>query len=427
MYNIRKQIFFIIDKLKNSAIKNNLVDIEDKINNNYTSDIQSILSHSISTTKFYNKKYDSQDITTFPVINKTMMKKNLSDFLSHSFEKKALIKVVTSGSTGTPFTSYQDKNKKHRNTADTIFFGELANYNFGNKLFYLKIWSENNKKSNLLQKMQNIIPIDVFHLNETAELLIEDLNKEKDDINMLGYVSAFETVAQWIEEHNIKVEANINSIITMSESLSQESRKLISKTFKTNAFSRYSNIENGILAQQIPGSKNDFIINNASYFIEILDINSDKVLPDGRLGRIIVTDLYNKGMPFIRYDTGDLGVKSKRGINGHDYEVFSHIEGRKLDQIFDTKGELVSSYIVYKNMWQYPEINQYQLIQETKNEYSIKINIHDKFEKENILINQFKDYLGKDAIITVEYVDEIPLLESGKRKKVINLMTANPS
>src|SRR5699024_144614 len=148
---------------------------------------------------------------------------------------------------------------------------------------------------------------------------------------------------------------------------------------------------------------------------------------NGELGRIVVTDLYNKGMPFIRYDTGDLGVKSKRIIDGQNYEVFSQIEGRKLDQIFDTKREVISSYIVYKNMWQYPEINQYQLIQKTENEYAIKINIHDKFEKENMLISQFKDYLGRDAKITVEYVDEIPLLDSGKRKKVINLMTTRDS
>ena len=35
-------------------------------------------------------------------------------------------------------------------------------------------------------------------------------------------------------------------------------------------------------------------------------------------------------------------------------------------------------------------------------------------------LNEFKEYLGLDAIIKIEYVNEIPVLSSGKRKKVMN-------
>jgi phenylacetate-CoA ligase len=45
-----------------------------------------------------------------------------------------------------------------------------------------------------------------------------------------------------------------------------------------------------------------------------------------------------------------------------------------------------------------------------------------EFKREKDLINEFKNYFGEDAIIAVEYVNEIPLLNSGKRKKVMNLM-----
>src|SRR5690606_38801420 len=101
-----------------------------------------------------------------------------------------------------------------------------------------------------------------------------------------------------------------------------------------------------------------------------------------QLGRIIVTDFFNFAMPMIRYDTGDLGTMEEVLINGYNRLVLSVVEGRKLDQIYDTQGNLVSSYIVYKNMWNYTEIDQYQFIQKNTKEYLFKICIKGVFERE---------------------------------------------
>jgi phenylacetate-coenzyme A ligase PaaK-like adenylate-forming protein len=190
---------------------------------------------------------------------------------------------------------------------------------------------------------------------------------------------------------------------------------------KCPVLSRYSNIENGILAQQTIKDKINFTLNVASYYFEILDIDNNTKLPYGKLGKIVVTDFYNKAMPLIRYDTGDMGIMNEVLIEGRKTLVLSHIEGRKLDRIYNTKGDLISSYIVYKNMWNYPEIEQYQFVQVSKEEYVFKISMKSKFKRENELINEFKSYVGLDADFKVEYVDEIPLLNSGKRKKVMNI------
>ncbi len=72
-------------------------------------------------------------------------------------------------------------------------------------------------------------------------------------------------------------------------------------------------------------------------------------------------------------------------------------------------------------MWNYPEIEQYQFVQVSKEEYVFKISMKGKFKREDELITEFKSYVGLDADFKVEYVDEIPLLNSGKRKKVMNI------
>jgi phenylacetate-CoA ligase len=60
------------------------------------------------------------------------------------------------------------------------------------------------------------------------------------------------------------------------------------------------------------------------------------------------------------------------------------------------------------------------LIQEGEKDYIFKINADKSFHREAQLVSEFKSYLGSDANFIVEYVDEIPLLASGKRRKLVN-------
>jgi phenylacetate-CoA ligase len=65
---------------------------------------------------------------------------------------------------------------------------------------------------------------------------------------------------------------------------------------------------------------------------------------------------------------------------------------------------------------------KYQFIQETPVQYRIKLNLRDRFKREQEMTNMLKEFLGKDAVLIFERVDEIPALSSGKRKYVVNGM-----
>lgn len=422
---LRNNVFWIHDAFNGFPIRSHYQDVKFVIENGLSFKIDKrlnqLLEHAILTTEFYSKFDLKGGLNNFPVIDKNIIRVNTDSFLSNQFNANDRIAVITSGSTGTPFKTFQHKDKKNRNIADTLYFASRAGYNLGNKLYYFKIWSQYNQKSILLQKMQNIVPIDVLNLKLRAKEVINKFNKNESPISFLGYVSAFETLCKSLEkENNLSKSLKVASIITMSESPNEYTSKMGKIFFNCPVLSRYSNIENGILAQQTHDSAEDYLINRASYFLEIIDLNSNEVLPYGNLGRIVVTDFYNKAMPLIRYDTGDLGVMKLKTINGIEHQVLTKIEGRQLDQIYNTNGDLISSYIVYKNMWNYTEIEQYQLIQKDKNKYVFKISIDGKFERENQLIEEFLQYLGHDADFSIEYVKEIPLIASGKRRKVVN-------
>ena len=67
----------------------------------------------------------------------------------------------------------------------------------------------------------------------------------------------------------------------------------------------------------------------------------------------------------------------------------------------------------------YGKFRQFQLVQKSKTEYHINLNTDTKVDEAKI-ITDYKAHFGNDAVITINYVNEIPLLSSGKRREVVN-------
>lgn len=431
--NFRKNIFYLNDRLRGGVISTHIKDIAHILKDPHAADsknlieirINKLIQHAIKNVSYYKKfgvLKDSVNLSSFPVINKNIIRDNLDDFISNGYVKEKLTRVVTSGSTGTPFGVYHDRVKKARNTADTIHFGSLAGYIIGTQLSYLKVWTVVNRKNRIKAWLENILAIDVTSMSDIEiKKMIYKLRTDKNKKAFLGYASALESICRYLDKNEPDTRINnVSAIIAMSEGITENSKERIKHFFGVQPVSRYSNVENGILAQQSVDGSDEFVINWASYHVEILDINSNKRMPNGKSGRIVITDLFNYAMPMIRYDTGDIGIMdySKDG----NRLVLKNVEGRRMDMVFDTKGDLVSSFTITNNMWLYPEIKQYQFIQVSHSEYLFKLNLTEEFKRERDLIKEFRKYFGEDAIIYIEYVKEIPLLNSGKRKKVMNLM-----
>lgn len=429
LQNIRKYAFWLFDAAKGGKVRKHYDDIEFILENYGSPGAQStidkylnqILSHAQTSVPFY-KDITPGNISEFPVVNKSIIKENFEDFRSLVYKDKEQYPVVTSGSTGTPFKIYHDRNKKLRNNADTIYFAKRAGFSLGQRLVYIKIWNEINKKNALNAWLQNIAMYDVTTLGDTQIAnFIQDIKSEVSAKGFLGYASAYEAICKYLD--GIKsnpINCNVKSIIAMSEGLNEYTRQSMRKYFSVPAVSRYSNVENGIIAQQGIDS-NEFYINAASYFVELLELNEDIPVKPNESGRIVITDLFNYAMPLIRYDTGDIAIAADDITSSLTVPVFKSVEGRSMDLIYNTTGQLLSSFVVTNTMWKYPELKQYQFIQTGMNTYVFKLNIDTDFERENELVEEFKVSLGADAQISIEYVKEIPLLASGKRKKVMNI------
>lgn len=428
---MRYAAFWMLDVVKGSKIKRDLNDIEhsfsldsfESLKEKNHLPLKKLLDKAVNNSHYYKSLKGYSSLDQFPVVNKNIVKNNLDDLLIKNTAGEKLYKVFTSGSTGTPFTLWQTQRKRNRNTADTLFFAKKSGYTLGDKLLYVRLWSKTLKKGKLSSFLQNIEQIDVEDLSpEYINSLLLKLQSDKSPKAWLGYPSALEKICDYLDEIESRpLKCNVKSIIGMSENLPRHVRSRMWYYFNSPMVSRYSNFENGIIAQQDIKSEY-FIVNWASYIVEILDFNKDESVKSGELGRIVVTDLYNHATPMIRYDTGDVGAMMM--VPDYPFPVLKTVEGRKTDILKNTSGAMISPYAFMGFLPKFSEINQIQYIQTGQITYTVKLNVDSNYTstKEEQLLKELKLLLGNTAEITLEYVNEIPLLNSKKRKLTRNLL-----
>lgn len=425
---LRNGLFWKLDKFRGGNVARHLKEVT-FLNENYITDeaarirqqyLNNLLEEAEKNCSFYKGLTSFEQ---FPVINKNKIRDNQQAFSHQKYTEDQLHRVSTSGSTGVPFVVYQDKVKRWRTLADNLYFNRMFGFHLGNKLYYLRIWNEINSLSPLNRFLKNIVQVEASELTvDYTQNLIEDLKKDKSPKSILAYSSTLQVLARNIEELGVKpLGVHLSCIITMAEALDMHSRKILQKAFGCPVVSRYSNSENGFIAHQFASDNENYLINTASYHVELLQLNQDKPAEDGELGRIVITDLFNFATPMIRYDTGDIGRKGVDIFQNHPILVLEKIEGRRLDFISDTQGNLISPHVIDYAVRTVPGILQFQFIQEDAKIYRVKINSDGgKSINEKLVIEGLKKYIGGDSQIVFEYVNEIPLLASGKRKIVIN-------
>lgn len=426
---LRAKIFWLIDAIKGGGKKLHFEDLKEIMENYDSPKIQERLSqyltdslnHATEHIQFYQSYKGYRKLQDFPIINKSIVRDNESLFLDPKFKKEELFKQETSGSTGMPFAVYQDPLKRLRATADTLYFSEIAKYNLGQRLYFSRVWDKETKRSALTCFKQNWVIHESANLSEEKiEQFLTGLENDHQKKSVIIFASTLAAITKYIATKRGKTTAKVESFITLSESLDPITKEMAKEQFGCAVISRYSDQELGIMAQQECDS-NDFVLNVGSYFFEFLDLEQDKPVEPGKPGRIVVTDLFNRSMPLIRYDTGDIAIQkpTKKG----ECPRLLTVEGRRVDFIYSTSGDLISPYVINTPMHEFQDISQYQFIQNGEKNYKMLINLRkeiSEFKREGYMLTMLKSFLGDDASIEVEYVEEIPVLKSGKRKQVVN-------
>jgi phenylacetate-CoA ligase len=422
---IRRSLYWTNDYFHKSPIRKHYNDIETILENKdnigfiaQKEHLDNILNHAVKSSEFYSE-YNSNDIETFPIINKLIIRENhdsLKVKLSEIPEHTGKMHIQrTSGSTGTPLAIPQDRSKRNRRIAELKLFGKIAGYNSHEKLAQLRIWTKWHNKTKLQSFKENIFAVDCSRIDDSMLSELCNLINRKRITAIWGYASWYDRLLDYIERNSIKL-PSIKVLIAGSEMLQSTTREQLKRLLNCKVISRYSNEEQGVFGQDRDNDEH-YYLNNASYYFEFLKLDSDTKAEPGEICRIVVTDLFNYAFPMIRYDTGDTGIYCSKERN--DFPVLSKIYGRLLDLVYDTKGTAIHPMTLARILKNYDEIKLWQFIQKETNKYELKLELSADIDFPKC-IEQLKEIFGDDSQINISLVEDIPVLSSGKRKPVVN-------
>lgn len=388
--------------------------------------LHELLDFARDNTLFY-KEYDGYNLNSFPVMSKAMLIEHHDEIVVNPEkipgQEGPVFIQRTSGSTGTPLAMPQDTRKRQRRVAEIKYMVGQLGYQSHEKMIHLRTWDNLTRKPEDMEEKDNIYPFDIKNLSEDRLKLLCNLINEKKAVYLRGYASTFGKIAEVALRYGYTF-PSLKLVVATSESLEDETRQAAQKAFGCNIVSQYANEECGILAQEsIPTQPTDnkMYFNWAGYYIEVLKMNEDAPAEYGEIGRIILTDFHNHAFPVIRYDTGDTCLLLPPDEKSNGYPVLGKLYGRRFDLTYATDGSPIYPLAYGRILKNYDVISSWQFVQKGVKDYNLVLVLKHEDEKHVAdMVGQIKSFLGEDANISVNIVDEIPLLRSGKRKPVKN-------
>ena len=280
---------------------------------------QEIVNFHMQNNPFYK---DLAGITTFtnwedlPVLNKKNLQKPLQERLSEGYSAKNIYVNKTSGSSGTPFIFAKDKYCHALTWASNIYrfgwHGIDFNTSYQARFYGIPMDFIGHQKERLKDALSHRFRFPIFDLSDKVldGFLNHFRTKKFDYIN--GYTSSIVLFAKFLQKKNIVLTTVCPSLkvcMVTSEMLLEDDKILLEKQFGIPIVNEYGASELDLIAFQNPND--EWQINSETLFVEILDDN-DKAVPNGTSGRIVITSLFNKAHPFIRYDIGDIGILDEK-------------------------------------------------------------------------------------------------------------------
>ena len=301
---------------KNLAVSEN--EYSNYVNQKKKEIVEYHLKHNKSYQDFVGKtSFDNWN--ELPLMTKKEFQKPLKERLSEGYSPSNVYVNKTSGSSGDPFIFAKDKFCHALTWANNIryfgWYGIDFNVSMQARFYGIPLDFIGNKKERIKDYLSNRYRFSIFNLSDEnlERILIKFKNKKFDYIN--GYTSSIVLFAKFLQKKNIiltSVCPTLKCCVVTSEMLFEVDKVLLEKQFGIPIINEYGASELDLIAFQ--NLNGDLQVNSETLFVEIVDDHGN-ILPNGEGGRIVITSLYNKAHPFIRYDIGDVGILDEKSTS----------------------------------------------------------------------------------------------------------------
>ena len=366
------------------------------------------------------EKFKWGDLARIPILGKDAFREQpVENCIAKNVPRSRFRERSTSGSTGNPFRFWIDL--KYQKCWQSI---------------YTKAWRQQGHEENLklviaqvIQESGNYPPHRLFisglklyedvHAFETVKKVLDFGGR-----GIISFPSFLIEFCNLLEKFYPNIKKPVfETVFTSGEALSESDREFIKNGLGCEIFDRYGVTEFFIVGQEC-GQHDGFHLNPESHIFEVVD-DKGAPLSAGDEGKIVITNLDNEIMPFVRYDTGDLGrFLPKRCLCGNPAPLFKIRERRNIPKIWVMSGRKINPFLFYELFLDQSGIIQYYQIRK-KSENHIQILVVPGRKFIPAALDIWKERVGKalptDAIrIDFVLTDKIPPAPNGKRQDFVD-------
>ena len=361
-------------------------------------------------------------------MQKAHLQHPLKERLSNDYKESNVYVNKTSGSSGHPFIFAKDRFCHALTWAEILDRFGWYNLDFHRsyqaRFYGIPLDVLGYQKERFKDRLSSRYRFPIFDLSEQKmEQFLHVFRRKKFDyIN--GYTSSIVLFAKFIQQKNIvltEVCPTLKYCLVTSEMLYDSDKKLMQDAFGGPVVNEYGASELDLIA--FTNSEDEFVVNSETLFVEILDEN-DRPVPHGNSGRIVITGLYNKAHPMIRYDIGDTGILSPTST--YKKPILQELIGRTNDVARLPSGKTVPGltfYYVTKSVIEDDgNVKEFVIVQTALDRFKITYTSERALTDKEIetMKNALFTYLEKGLHLSFE---RVAVLDRSKRGKLKQFMS----
>lgn len=386
--------------------------------------LQKMIRHCYFTVPYYRRVFDEQgidyrdiqrleDLSILPILDKQTVREHYDELFSSAFHKKELVRLHTSGSSGSGLIFYQNQE------ANAAVWAHVWRW-YSNIGVKRDMWCAYFGGRSVVPKDSDRAPhyrinypgkqimFSVFHLKpQVYEEYCAVLQKYQ-PAWIQAYPSALTPLAQYILEHKVHLGYTPAVITLSSENVNTWQTEIITAAFGVLPLQNYAQSE--AMASFYQGCDGKILVDEDFSAVEFVP------LADGSSARIIGTTLTNYAMPFLRYDTKDL---AEWHLTEAGREILS-LDGREEDDIKLKDGGVIRR--LSRIFQEQDKISEAQLVQKSYDLIEVRIVPQKGFmESDEAKLRQtIQEYLAGRISYKLVYRDALDRMKNGKLKFIVS-------
>jgi phenylacetate-CoA ligase len=339
------------------------------------SSLRKLLRHAADTCPYYQEAWaalglnpDSVDslvdFHTWPLITREIIREQRLRMRTRT--PKLLLTKGTGGSSGEPLHFDLCHDSNDRRTAMMYRGYGWAGAAPGSKQLFIwgshvgKVSAWKRWKSALHQRLDRQLVLSCFEFTpEKMEAHWQSLRRYRPEV-IVAYTNPLYEFARFLQSHNYRPYVG-RSIIVGAEKLHGFQRDLIEDVFQVPVFETYGSREVMLIGAECEHHCG-LHVSMENLLVEILD-DDGRPTPAGQEGNVVITDLYNYGMPFIRYVNGDRAVAASAPCPcGRGLKLLQKVTGRRLDMLTTPDGRKIPGEFFPHLIKEFPAVRRFQVV-----------------------------------------------------------------